>query len=1426
MSNAVQKYSFIQKLHESANSLVYRGHQSDNNRSVILKVLQQSYLSPEKRAWFKQEYETTQNLDIAGVVKAYNLENYQNKWVMVLEDFGGESLNRLIEKSPFPPAQFLPLAIKIVEIIGQVHQQHVIHKDINPSNLVWNQETEQVKLIDFGISTVLSRENTTFRNPNLLQGTLAYISPEQTGRMNRSIDYRTDFYSLGVTFYEILTGRLPFPTEDALELIHCHIARQPVLPHECKPDIPPVISQIVGKLMAKNPEDRYQSTSGLKVDLEECLKQWQTKEQIDSFPLNQHDVCDRLQIPQKLYGREREIATLMATIEGVSQGNSQMILVSGYSGIGKSALIQELYKPLTRQRGYFISGKFDQLKRDIPYASIIQAFKALVGQLLTESQTAIANWRQKLLDALGNNGRVIAEVIPEVELIIGQQPEIPILPPTETQNRFNLVFQKFIKVFTQPEHILVMFLDDLQWADAASLKLIQLLMTTTDSQYLCLIGAYRDNEVSPAHPLRLTLDEIKQHKATIEDILLSPLTLSDVIHLIVDTFRINSKIAKPLAELVRTKTEGNPFFINEFLKSLYVQKLIAFDYEKSCWQWDLGKIKAKKLADNVVELMIEKVKKIPLEAQNILKLSACIGNRFDLEMLAIVSERSPRETAINLWVAISEGLILPLNDTYKLMELDVEGISEQLPAEYKFAHDRIQQAAYSLISEVDKQRLHLHLGWLLLHKTPLEEREKKLFNIVNQFNEGWSLIERQVERNQLAELNLQAGQKAKTAAAYQSAFNYFKIGLELLGKDSWQAQYQLTLELHLAAAEAAFLNADFEEMQCLINRVLQKSQTLLEKVKVYDIGIQARMSQNQHLEAIELGLQILNLLGVTFPEQPNQEDIILAMQETQSVLANKQIEDLINLPSMTDSNKLAAMKIMTVLWSPVFIAMNNLVPLMACKQINFSIEYGNAPDSAFAYANYSFFLCMGQEIKMGQLLSQLAIDILEKFNVKRLKARTYIFYGFVKHFTEHLRDMQPFQLEAYHSGLESGDFDYASSGALCSTMSLYFSGKELTELEQEMAARCKAITQLKQEAYNHWQRIYWQAVLNWLGRTENPQYLQGEVYDDKKMQVLHLEANDRTAFMHLYINKLILCYSFQELQQAFETAVQLEAYIIQAGSTFIAPPGYFYDSLTRLAVFPDMQPSEQERILKKVAANQEKMALWAKHAPMNYLHKFYLVEAERARVLCQYKDAREYYDRAITLANENEYLNEEALACELAGRFYLARSQDRVARHYLQDAHYTYHRWGAVAKVKDLETRYPQFLTTSSKRKRPTKLPSPTISESETSAEIFDFHSVLRASQTISSEILLNKLLEKLIEIAIENAGAQMGFLILEQEKELFIEAEIDTNQEEAIARNSEPVKNSQKLPLSIVNYVQRTRETVVVKDATHDSRFTKDPYL
>ena len=1424
-------YQVTEKLHESNNSLIYRGYRQADRQSVILKMLKQVYPSPEKLAWFKREYETTRSINLPGVIEAYSWENIANDWAIVLEDFGGESLNRLSQRALSIP-EFLDLAIKIVRIVGQLHQQQIIHKDINPSNIVLNQKTGQLKLIDFGISTTLSQENPLLRNPNILEGTLAYLAPEQTGRMNRAIDYRSDFYSLGITFYELLTGQLPFSTNDFWELVHCHLAKQPVPPQELRSGVPSVISEIILKLIAKNAESRYLSAYDLERDLQECLRQWQDKAKIDSFPICLATVGDRLRIPGKLYGRETEIATLLAAFERVSQGKSELMLVSGYSGIGKSVLIQEIYKPLTQKRGYFITGKFDQFQRDIPYASLIQAFSSLIQQLLTESEAEIGHWRSQLQAALGQNGRVIVEVIPELELIIGSQPPVPELPPSERKNRFNLVIQKFINVFTQPEHPLVLFLDDLQWADRASLELVRLLMTA-DNQYLFLIGAYRDNEVNEVHPLIQTLEDLEKANATANSIFLNPLDLTDTTQLIVDTLFVDLATAEPLARLIQEKTGGNPFFINEFIKSLYAEGWLYFNYKSRQWQWDLEQIEAQPLTDNVLDLAIAKIKKIPTEAQALLKLAACVGDRFELKTLATISEKSISETAIEIRSALQSSLLLPLSYDYQLAELDVTGLSEQLVTEYKFAHDRIQQAVYSLIPQTDTPAVHLHVGRLLLHNTASEKLEQKLFKIVNQLNQGRELVKQPSERNELARLNLQAGQKAKASAASQPAFNYLQIGLSLLGKDSWSQQYDLSLNLHVEAAEVAYIIADYDEMERLALIVLHQAQTLLDRVRIYEVKIQAYCAQTRFIDAIDIALEALKLLGVELPQRPNQSDLTRELEQIKSILVDRQAQELVELPPMNDPHKLAAMRIMNYMFGPAFIAVNQLSLVNWCRQVNLSIRYGNSAESAFAYVGYGLILCLTEKLEAGYQFGRLALKLLERFQDKTFKARTYAMYKlFLKHWNEPLRDTSSFCSEAYQSGIETGDLEYAASSIAGYAYALYLSGVELIDAKKETAKAIVVTTQTQQEAYLHWTQIYMQAIVNLMGQANNPCLLIGEVYDESKMMSIHLKSGDRTAMMHAYSHKLTLSYLFGDFQQAVNHADRFAEYAANAGSSFILPTAYFYDALARLAVYADASQNQREEILNKVAAKQTQMELWAKQAPMNFLHKFYLVEAERNRILGKASEAREYYDRAITLAHEHQYLNEEALAYELAGKFYLARKQIHVARHYLQDARYIYQHWGAVAKVKDLETRYPQLINNAITNTLQTSLNSSIRDSNETTSAMLDLNSVLKASQAISSEIALNKLLENLTKTVIENGGAEQGFLILEQDGKWVIQAEGKANSDEVNVLRSLPVDSIDSqtqtpiLPMAIVNYVTRTQESVVLNNATEAEQFIRDPYI
>ncbi|BAZ00933.1 serine/threonine protein kinase and signal transduction histidine kinase with GAF and PAS/PAC sensor [Tolypothrix tenuis PCC 7101] len=1415
--------TIVSQIYESANSFVYRGIFNTNRQPVILKLLKEDYPTPAELYRYQQEYEITRSLNLEEIIKAYELRKYQNTLLMLLEDFGGESLKILLQKISFSVPGFLNLAIQITDILGRVHQHNIIHKDINPSNIVFNPQTGQLKIIDFGLSTLLSQENLALQSPNVLEGTLAYISPEQTGRINRALDYRTDFYSLGVTFYELLTKQLPFGYDDALELVHCHVAKQPLSPHEINPEIPINLSEIIMKLMAKMPEERYQSTWGIKADLETCLTQCQNGA-ILRFTLGCQDICHQLQIPEKLYGRESQIESLLTAFERTSLGKTELMLISGYSGIGKSALVHELYKLITEKRGYFISGKFDQLHRDIPYQALVAAFQELVRQLLTENELQLQQWREKILAALGANGQIIIDVIPEVELIIGKQPAVPELPFTEAQNRFNLVFQNFIQVFCQKEHPLVIFLDDLQWTDSATLQLLQLIMTHTNSQYLFLIGAYRDNEVSATHPAMLTVAEMNQQGLVVNHLSLSPLNFHQINEFIAETLKTNCIHTQKFAQLVWEKTQGNPFFIKEFIKSLYADKLLKFDTNAGSWSWDLERIINSSITDNVVELMTEKIQRLSDSAQKVLKLAACIGNSFDLKTLAVINERTQKETAKELLDAMQAGLILPIGDDYKFMQTDRE--LHELKITYKFAHDRIQQAAYFLIPVEEKQAVHWRVGQLLLQNTPPQLRQQKIFDIVNQLNLGIATVNVQEERDKIVQLNLIAGKKAKASAAWKTAGNYFRIGRNCLSADSWQSQYDLTLVLYVEAAEVASSCGNFEEMEKLVGIVLQKANSLLDKVKVYQVKIQAYTSQNNPRQAIDTALSVLKMLGIYFPKKPNKIDILLKLVKTKLSLTGKEIEALIELPEMTDPYKLAAMRILSDVVAPAYFAIPELFALIVFEQVNLSLKYGNTATSCYAYATYGLILS-GEvigDIEAGYQFGQLALKLLDKFNAKELKARIFFVVNFfIKHWKEHIKETLTPLRDAYVIGLETGDVEYAAYAATSYTHHAYILGQELAKLEPEMAMYANSLKQLGQETGYYYIQINRQLILNLMGQAEDNCRLIGESYDEDKMLPIHLEANAQNICHYLYFYKIFLGYLFQDYQQALKyTRLVEESQDSAVGSIPLAD---FYISLIYLAIYADASKSEQKRIQKQVKAKLKNLKKWAHFAPMTHLQKFSLVQAELHRVLGEHTQAIDCYDLAIALAKENDYLNEEALANELTAKFYLNWGKAQVAQGYLINAYHCYLRWGAIAKVKDLEQQYPQLLQrfTKTNISLDSRHSIPSTSGS-TAGEVLDLAALMKAAVAIASEIELDKLLATLMRILLSSAGAQTGYLILESLGELRVEASGEANSEQILVLQSTPIETC--LPASIIYYVARTQEGLIESNVARDGRFTQDKYI
>lgn len=1465
--NAIADYQIIAKIYESANSLVYRAVSNSNATPVILKVLKEDYPTPSELTRYKQEYQITRSLEIEGAIAAYDLLPYGNTLAMVLEDFGGVSLDILLRSQKFTPSKFLHLAIAIADTLSRIHDNNVIHKDLNPANIVFNSKTKQLKIIDFGISTVFTRENPTLKNPDVLEGTLAYMSPEQTGRMNRELDYSTDFYSLGATFYQLLTQRLPFETDDALELVHCHIAKQPPLPHEVDREIPLTVSQIVMKLLAKTAEERYHSALGLKADLEECLTQLQQTGQISQFSLAQYDFSDRFKISQKLYGRENEIATLLSAFdrvagrvgqpgEGEENENSrqfsiEMMLVAGFSGIGKSVLVRELYKPITQQRGYFIAGKFDQFQRNIPYSAIISAFKSLVRQLLTESETRLVQWREKLLTAFGVNGRVIIDVIPEIEKIVGVQPPVQSLEPTETQNRFNTVFLKFIGVFCQRSHPLVIFLDDLQWADSASLKLIELMMNDARTKYLLLLGAYRDNEVNPNHPTILTVERLQEQGAVINTILLDPLQPEEIARLIADTLHSEPETVTPLAELVAKKTLGNPFFINEFLKTIDRENLLTFQQQHKCWQWDIERIEALGITANVVDLMLGKLRKLPEPTQQAIRLAACIGNSFDLTTLSIILEKTASTTFQNLLPAIQLSSIQPVSELAMTSEAPLE--AELIIQNYKFRHDRIQQAAYALIEEPRKKAVHLQIGRLLLQRLSAEELSAKIFTLVDHLNQGRVLIESAAEQILLVKLNLQASKKAKEAIAYAASREYLIVAENEFPGNIWQEDYEMALDLYRELAEIEYLNGNFEQSQNLLDISLQQAKSDLDRIDFYYLQITHCTLLGKLNEAVESGRIGLNCLGIDLPVEELEAVFEAELAEYRANLGSRKISLLYDSPEMLMPEKRIAFKILIRILPVAWILNPILMCVVGTKLVNLNIKYGHMEKSPTGYACFGVINAhILHNYHLAYQYGCLSVKLSDKYkNLSSNVGARQFHASMIMPWLKHIKLSETVNIDSMNAGLQLGDLQPVGYTMTYNLYNLIYQGKNLELLLQQIDRSLL----LSQDSLNLWAvncllgaKIL---VQNLVSLTSSEAYFDTEEIEEARFLSTCQQNNTLAAICFYYIFKAQVLYLYgQPIELSyFKQAEELFDFI---PATISIAKHNFYYSLTLASLYPSASKTEQEKYWQQLEANQQQMQEWANNCPENFLHKYLLVAAEMERVIGKSFRAMDLYDRAIESAKANEFVQNEAIANELAAKFWLSQNKAEFAQLYLKKAHQCYQIWGAKRKVEDLEQQYPQWLAPAS-----TETTTNTSTTGNRSSESLDLAAVIKASQTISGEIVLESLLAKLMKTVIENGGAQKGYLILNKDGQWVIEAEgtVDSDatnilRSDAMLGANSYAKRSRRggngyplglglpidfidnqtqtpiLPVAIVNYVTRTQENVVLNNATEAEQFIRDPYI
>jgi len=1375
---------------------------TDGRRHALIGVLSATEpATPDSIDRLTHEYKLRNYLDGSWALRPLELVRERGRTMLVLESTEAEPLDRLVGQ-PMEVGRFLRLAIAIADALGRLHECGLVHKDIKPANILVDLAGIEIKLTGFGIASPVPRERSPPKPPDFVAGTLPYMAPEQTGRMNRSVDSRSDLYSFGITLYEMLTGGLPFTASNPIEWVHCHIARQPPAPHYRLQNVPAFISAIVMKLLAKTAEERYQTAAGAASDLRRCLTEWQIRGRIDEFRLGEHDTPDRLLIPEKLYGRASEIGILLDSFDRIiAGGRPELVLVSGYSGIGKSSFVHELHKALVPSHGVFASGKFDQYKRDIPYATLAEAFQSLVRPLLGKSEPELRKWRDDLREALGPNGRLMVDLVPELKHIIGDQPPVPELPPQDAQGRLQLVFARFIGVFARPEHPLALFLDDLQWLDAATLDLIEDLLIRTDMRDLLLIGAYRDNEVDSVHPLMRKLEAMRQGDAILHDIVLAPLAVEDLTQMLTVALHCEAEYAFPLAQLIHEKTAGNPLFAIQFVSTLYEEKLLIFDHDRARWHWDLNRIHAKGYTDNVVDLMVGKLNRLPIETREALQQLACLGNSAEFALLRMVFQDSE---AIHdrLWEAVRTGLIFRSEESYR------------------FLHDRVQEAAYSLIPAELRAETHLKIGRLLAAQIPAHKHEEAIFDIVNQLNRGSHLVTSGEERERIADLNHLAGRRAKASTAYASSIRYLTTGRRLLAEDCWEINYPLIFSIEYLLAECELLTADVASAESRLSMLGQRARG------GHDIAVVTRLRLTLYTtlaridRGVEVCLEYLRGSGTDWSQHPARDEAMREYDRIWSLVGSRSIEQLIDLPRMVDPDLLDLMDVLTEVVTPSLFCDENLCSLVICRMVNLSLEHGNSDAACFAYV--WFAIIAGPRFgnyRDGFRFGQLGYELVEKRGLTRYQARTYMSFGnIVLPWAKHALGGRQLVRRAFDTAYRAGDLTFAAYSCSQLITNFLIVGDPLAEVQPEA-----------ENGLMFAQRARFDIVVNFItaqlalirmlrGLTTRFGHLDhGEFYESG------FEAD-------LASNPILLVcefwYCVRKLQARFfagdyASAVEITSraqQLLWITPSFEIAEFRFYGALSHASAWDTASPDERPRHFAALAEHHRQLEIWAEHCRENFETRAALTAAEIARIENRDLEAMRLYEQAIRSARSNGFVHNAALSNELAARFYAARGFETIADTYLRQARHGYRLWGADGKVRQLEQSYPQL--------RDEKTSSDPTSTILAPVEHLDLATVIKVSQAVSGEIVLEKLIDTLMRTAIEHAGAERGLLILPRDDGYRIEAEATTNVDTVTVNQRRAGVTAEDLPESVFQYVLRTKESVLLHDAAGDSQFAGDAYI
>lgn len=1425
-------YKIAQKIFESQSCRVYRGTLNGGDTPCIIKMVRHDHGKDNLVESLKHEYAMLRRFNSEGIATPISLNPTEHGMAMVTRDIGGTDLQQLFHNSGLKEEKFLAIGLLIVNTVMDIHKKSILHNNLSLSNIVFNEADSRLNIIDFAWAGPVEEQRDKTAAAAAPAET-AYLAPERSGRTVFPVDVRSDLYSIGVVFYGLMAGRLPFDFPDPSQLTHAHLARRVIPIQEICSTASDPVSTIIMKLLEKNPDDRYSDAAHLLQDLNACLDRALPQQQA-YLTIGRKSLQETLNISKRLFGRQDQHQALISAWNHV-QPEKSVILVFGAAGVGKTVLVQSIDTPDIMGSGVFIQGKFDQLQSNVPYRALTQAFGRLIDRILSEKQDVFEQWQKWLSSALVPNAQLIIDILPGLEKVIGPQPPVTPLEPLEEKNRFLFVFHNFVQALCRESQPVCLFFDDLQWADKGSLELIRTVCLSPDIKHLMVVGAYRDNEVDDTHPWMRLVSDFEHNGLDINRVSVAPLADEDISLWLSSILRHPVESVSDLAEAMITKTGGNPFFIHEFLSAVHEKGLIRHEPEEGHWSWDTMEINRLKVSSSVAGIIQERVGLLSDDAMDILQSASCFGNRFNLKELGIGTGRSLETVKDHLAPAAGQGIVIRLNG---------QGETRYQYQEFQFAHDRIQQFIYESISSASKSQRHYHIGKRLQgHYLEEAEADANLFTIVNQLNAGQTMVKDRDSLLALARLNCDSAEKSLESAAYDSALNFFQTGIHLLetagegrGTSPWQTQPDLCFSLHQGAAQAAFLMGEYQEMDAMINQVDRHVPDLVKKTRLYELKTSSLYARNKMDDAIDVALDFSRGLGVSFPRNPNKAYILMGMFKTRLGLIGRDTRDLARLPEMTDPASLAVLRVLSCATLAAFYSCPNLLPLIVFKCISLSLRHGNTEASIFGYSGYGFILCgFLNDMDAGYRFGRLAMDLLNELGAKNIETRTTTtFCGLISHWKNHLKDTMPIQLASFRTGLDTGDHQFAAISATSYCTAAFHTGVPLDFAEKEISKYMVHLQQIKQDVVYTELSIFAQTAANLSGQSQALWVLKGDLYDMDAIHPKLIRSNDQMALFTQFYLSCMLCVIFNRPQDAVGFADQTREYYETAQGMPDSACFILYDTLARLSLAGQVCRRSAKKLLKRAKTNIRLMKRWASFCPVNFLHKLELMQAMMFQQEGSIEKASSYFEKAARHAGETGYVNDRAVACEWAGRFFMASGDQDQAGKWLLKAHESYLEWGAAAKAGHMEKTYtsPQISFAAVPAESGQTQPSaryfnPKIDAALIADHNLDVQTVLKASRAIAAEIRLPALLKKLIRLILENSGARKAFLLLYSDNTLKTEAFARLNPDEIRILESRPFSEETKdLPVSVVNYTIRTGESIIIEDAKQSERFGKDAYI